>query len=149
MTERPLTCPEHQMGEKEPKIVESYLSSGGVVRDWITFELPIERSPKRLQLFSGYLCSQVVAWDLDTSSEPQRVHAALAEHEVARRQVEVEALEAKASVARTLQVYRDQLAALDERAHAAKAILDETAAIGEGLLRIQQLAVAIEAHDEG
>lgn len=126
--------------QKEPKIVEGYLAPGGAVRGWITFALPLERAPKRLQLFSGYLSGEVVAWDLDDHRVgPALMQAALAAHHVAQRRAEVEALEAQAALARQLETYRDELASLDRRASEAEAVLSEAASLREAITGLQRL----------
>ncbi|MCA9621040.1 MAG: hypothetical protein KC731_18585 [Myxococcales bacterium] len=134
--------------QKEPKIVEGFLAPGGAVRGWITFELPLARAPKRLQLFSGYLSADVVAWDLaDAGVAPAVVHAALAAHQVAQRRAEVEALEAQASLAQQLETYRDELEGLSRRAAEAEAILAQAASLRQALAGIRRLEEELDDDD--
>lgn len=135
--------------QKAPKIVEGYLAPGGAVRGWITFALPLERAPKRLQLFSGYLNAEVVAWDLDEHRVgPALVQAALAAHHVAQRRAEVEALEVQAALAQRLETYRDELDGLNRRAAEVEAILSEATSLREAIAGIRRAEELVHDEDE-
>jgi len=113
---------------RRPRLVEGFVMPGGAARGWVTFELPLARQAKRLQLFTGYLGAGVCCFDLPVRDT--EAHAAwLAEQSLVERRHEVDLLEHKAAVAEAVLARAEEVRALESRARAAQQTLARWAAL--------------------
>ena len=110
--------------DREPRLVEGYVLPGGAARGWVTFELPVERQPRRLQIFTGYLSAEVCCWDLPVRGTDDH-RQWCAEQELDGRRSQVAALEHRAEVARRVLEWAEEVEALEARAARALAVLAE------------------------
>ncbi len=108
---------------RAPLLVETFVAPGATVRGWVTFSLPWERRPARLQFFSGYLSAQVASFALpmcDAAEQARRRDAVMGARAQAEADRAREAQEGEARAAQEREARAAQRAAADAEAARAR-----------------------------
>ena len=139
---------------KEPSLIETFMTSGERIRGWVTFELNWNVQAERIKFFNNYGGKGLTSYRLPIKPPEEfaqlrsktldvRTHAQ-AQLDLEARQLEVEQLERKA---RWIRRHVERISDLEERANKACLVIDRFSALQSKIKRAERVLETLEGED--